>query len=169
MSTRLTVVCFSSQEGAREETFDVERFANEVTIPIRDLLAPPCVVNRFLIVTLSAAECAHGEIFARHPLSEDGTPPRLTSPTSDAVRTYLRGPVREGKIGFLNIDLLNEESGVEYAINFAFGGGAERVIVFRHGVRLPSRGLLRFLYDKMLSDQRRVLVCQNPENTLTPA
>jgi hypothetical protein len=77
--------------------------------------------------------------------------------------------VREGKIGFLNIDLLNEESGIEYAINFAFGGGAERVIVFRHGVQLHSRGLLRFLYEKMLNDQRRVLVCQNSENTLTPA
>lgn len=167
--SRLTVVFFSMQPGATLESFDYEQFTNEVTLPIRGLLASPSIADRILIVTLSSVKYERGEIFVRPPAFKDGPPSHLFSPTSDAVVKRLRGPIREGKLAFLNLEHLEEMPAVEYVVNHAFASGAEQVMVFRHGTRLPPRGLLRILYEKMLMDRRRSFVCQKPEQDLTPA
>ncbi len=166
---KLTVVFFSMQPGATMESFDKERFINEAVLPIRDILAPPCFVGSIIIVTLSSVKYKFGEVFVRRLSSEDGPPPHLFSPTSDAVSKHLSGPIREGKVTYFNLEHLSEESAIDYMTDFAFAGGAQQVIVLRHGMRLPPRGMLRILHEKMLMDERRSIVCQTPEQHLTPA
>ncbi len=167
--SQLTVVFFYMQSGATMETYDKERFLNEVALPIRGLLATPSIVESVIITTLSSTKYKHGEIFERRLVSEDGPPPHLFSPTSDAVSKNLRGPIKEGKVAFLSIEHLSEKSAIEYMVGFAFASGTRRVLVLRHGMQLPSRGVLRVLYEKMLKDGRRSLVCEHTEQLKTPA